>query len=119
GANECAKTFAKTGPRHAPEATGTAHLTQTATIYFWRDELRLVQNCRHRQHRRAVRRPLVLRQNKKPPCYGARENSRPCSNRVLTRRASHYRPALRCHSHYGRGSCLRWPPGCPLALRCP
>src|SRR5205814_1766301 len=39
GANECAKTFAKTGPRHAPEATGTAHLTQTATIYFWRDEL--------------------------------------------------------------------------------
>jgi hypothetical protein len=33
-ADECAKTFAKTGPRHAPEATGTASLTQTATIYF-------------------------------------------------------------------------------------
>jgi hypothetical protein len=33
-ANECAETFAKTGPRHAPEATGAASLTQTATIYF-------------------------------------------------------------------------------------
>jgi hypothetical protein len=33
-ANECAETFAKTGPRHAAEATGTASLTQTAAIYF-------------------------------------------------------------------------------------
>jgi hypothetical protein len=34
GTNECAETFAKTGPRHAAEATGAASLTQTATIYF-------------------------------------------------------------------------------------
>jgi len=33
-------------------------------------------------------------------------------NRVLTRRASHYRPPKRL-GHCGHGLCLRWPPGSP------